>query len=157
MSAAERSRGAHGGGGGGAAGDAAGPDSNRPAASQAHIHPVRVSATGCAKFVDRGHPPELQLGGQIEPLIDGLIFHANARLIQEEHNLEAVSFADRGSHAQEHQIFVREVFRAFRLMESCNMEMGDLVALIRFLKAWCNTHIPKDRRFAPLMLEKTKG
>lgn len=118
------------------------------------IYPVRVAPSECSKYVDRGMPPELQLGGAVEPLIEALVFHCNVRLIQEEHNLEAVSFSDRGSHAQEHQIFVREAFRAQHLVESSNFELADLVKLIQFLKMWCAQHISKDRRFAPLMLEK---
>lgn len=124
------------------------------ASSGVSIYATRAIPTRCAKYVDRGLPPELQRGGLVEPLLEQLVVHCSVRLIQEEHNLEAVSFADRGAHALEHQTFVREVFRAYQLMEGSNFELTDLANLLRFLRLWIRDHIPKDRRFAPLMLEK---
>ena len=123
--------------------------------SSNHVFGHRVTlAEGACRTIDRGHPPDFQKGGKMEPLILALVNHCSAKLIQEEHALEAVSFSDRGPHAAEHQIFVREVFRAHQMMESYNLEMSDLVKLIKFLKSWIKDHIPKDRRYAPLMLEK---
>lgn len=120
-----------------------------------HVFGHRVTlAEGACRTIDRGNPPDFQKGGRIEPLILALVNHCSSKLIQEEHALEAVSFSDRGPHAAEHQIFVREAFRAHQLMEGYNFEMSDLVKLVRFLKSWVREHIPKDRRYAPLMLEK---
>jgi hemerythrin len=120
-----------------------------------HVYARRVGASECAsRFVDRGLPPELQRGGAVEAHIEALVHHGVVRLVQEEHSLEAVSYVDRGAHALEHQVFVREVFRVHHLMEAANLELGDLVRLVLFLKAWLRDHIAKDRRYAPLMLEK---
>lgn len=124
-------------------------------ASSVHVYGHRVTLPEAGfRTIDRGHPPDLQKGGRIEPILESLVMHCSVRLIQEEHSLEAVSFSDRGPHALEHQIFVREVFRAYQLMEQYNLEMSDLVKLIKFLKTWVKDHIPKDRRFAPLLLDK---
>ncbi len=116
------------------------------------VHGHRVTLPeGGFRSIDRGHPLDLQKGGRIEPLLDALVQHCSVRLIQEEHAFEAVSFSDRIPHSMEHQIFVREVFRAYQLMEQYNFELNDLVKLIKFLKNWFKDHIPKDRRYAPLI------
>ena len=48
---------------------------------------------------------------------------------------------------------VAEVARAHRLSEEGNFEMTDLKRLVTFLRRWMNDHVPKDRRFAPLLVD----
>jgi hemerythrin-like metal-binding protein len=90
----------------------------------------------------------------IAPDLDELVTYCARSLTTEEMLLETYGYPDRAAHAAEHQIFFREVSRAHSLMESHNFEHADLCRLVGFLKFWLADHIPKDRRFAPLLVDK---
>jgi len=107
----------------------------------------------CDRFFDQS----LQKGSKTGELIDELVTYCGKHLANEAYLLETYGYPDRVAHVQEHDIFVGEVSKAWRLMEEHNLELADLNHLIAFLKNWLHTHIPKDRRFRELLLEKGYG
>ena len=106
---------------------------------------------------DRHLEPQLQRGGQLAVHLDELVTYCAKHLAAEEVLLETHGYSERVSHAADHDTLVQEVARAHRLCEEGNMEMADLRRIVAFLRHWMNTHIPKDRRFAPLLLDKGYG
>uniref|UniRef100_A0A7S1W1W9 Hemerythrin-like domain-containing protein n=1 Tax=Neobodo designis TaxID=312471 RepID=A0A7S1W1W9_NEODS len=106
---------------------------------------------------DRYLEPQLQRGGELAPHIDELVTYCAKHLAAEELLLETHGYSERVTHAAEHDTLVQEVGRAHRLCEEGNMEMADLRRLVAFLRQWMASHIPKDRRFAPLLLDKGYG
>ena len=107
--------------------------------------------------MDRFFDPSLQKGSEIGNQINNLVSYCAKQLANEEHLLETYGYVDRVSHVQEHETFVAEVSRVWRLMEEHNLELSDVHGLIAFLKNWLHVHIPKDRRFRELLIEKGFG
>jgi hemerythrin-like metal-binding protein len=108
-------------------------------------------------MVSRFLCPGLQRGSPTGQLIDDLVTYCAKHLAYEEYILETYGYQDRLGHNQEHEQFAYEIGRAHKLMEEFNFENSDLAYLVYFLKYWLKSHIPKDRRFAPLLLEKGLG
>lgn len=86
--------------------------------------------------------------------LDDLVTYCARYLTNEDHLLDTYNYADRAQHGQDHVLFAREVHRAHSLMESHNMEEVDAIRLVTFLRSWLVEHIPKDRRYAPLLVDK---
>ena len=107
--------------------------------------------------VDRHLGAQLQSGSELASQLDELVTYCAKMLAAEELLLETHSYTERVSHAAEHEIMVAEVCRAHRMAEEGNLEPHDLQRLVAFLRKWMNEHIPKDRRFAPLLLDKGYG
>lgn len=110
-----------------------------------------------APITDRKFDDRLQKGRDketITPEIEDLVTYCAKYITAEEHMLETYNYPDRAAHGLEHQLLVKEVQRAHSLLESYNMEESDVARLVTFLKTWIAEHIPKDRRFAPLLVDK---
>jgi hemerythrin-like metal-binding protein len=116
-----------------------------------NLSPVNKVRTG---IVHRHLNAQLQRGSEMSALLDALVTYCAKHLTAEELLLETHGYPDRAAHAQEHQLLVNEVCRAQRLSEEGNLEMSDVRNLVTFLRRWMNEHIPKDRRFAPLLMDK---
>jgi hemerythrin-like metal-binding protein len=108
-------------------------------------------------IVDRHLETQLQRGTEMSKHLDDLVTYCSKHLSAEEVLLETHNYPERLSHAAEHELMVVEVCRAHRLCEEGNLEMDDVRRLVTFLRRWMNEHIPKDRRFAPLLLDKGYG
>lgn len=106
---------------------------------------------------DRHLNSYLQKGSRVGAYLDDLVTYCAKHLLAEEFLLETHGYADRAGHAAEHETLVAEAARAHRLCEEGNLEIVDVNRLIHFLRRWMTEHIPRDRRFAPLLLDKGFG
>lgn len=106
---------------------------------------------------DRHLNPHLQKGTRMSSLLDDLVTYCAKHLAAEDLLLETHGYSDRLGHAAEHETFVSEVCRVHRLCEEGNLELQDVDQMIKFLRRWMTDHIPRDRRFAPLLLDKGYG
>lgn len=105
----------------------------------------------------RSFNPTFQKGSKVCDCLGRLVSYSLRNLTSEDHILETYSYADRATQQQEHAAFAEQMCRYLKLSEEFSLEEGDLIHLLTFLKLWVREHIPRDRRYAPLLLEKGIG
>lgn len=105
----------------------------------------------------RAFPACYQRPSAVWECLGRLVTYCLRSLAAEDHILETYGYADRATQMQEHEAFGEQVCRYHRLSEECALEEEDLLHLLVFLKLWVREHIPRDRRYAPLLLEKGIG
>ncbi len=118
------------------------------------------SGAASKKFPIVGHrqmDPNFQRGSQLAKIIDDLVSYTAKYLIAEDHMLDTFAYVDRQSQFHDHELFTNEVARAFKLVEDYNMQESDVRRLLQFLKYWIAEHIPRDRKYAPMLIEKGVG
>ena len=101
--------------------------------------------------------PHFQRGSQLAKIIDDLVSYTAKYLVAEDHTLDTFAYIDRQSQFHDHELFTNEVARAFKLVEDFNMQEADVRRLLQFLKYWIAEHIPRDRKYAPMLIEKGVG
>jgi hemerythrin-like metal-binding protein len=121
-----------------------------------------ASATVClAKVVpiigNRQPDPNFQRGSNIAKIIDELVSYTAKYLITEDHMLDTFAYVDRQSQNNDHELFTNEVARVFKLVEDYKVQETDVRRLLHFLKCWISEHIPRDRKYAPMLIEKGVG
>lgn len=105
----------------------------------------------------RQFDPDLQRGSEMAKVIEDLVTYTCKYLLVEDHLLETYAYVDRAMQQQDHELFTCEVSYCFRLMEDCSCQVGDIRRLLLFLRLWLSGHIPRDRKYAPMLIEKGVG
>ncbi len=139
-------------------------NSSSPGTSSNHTSAaafVGFASTGASQNLPivghRQMDPNFQRGSQLAKIIDDLVSYTAKYLTAEDHMLDTFAYVDRQSQFHDHELFTNEVARAFKLVEDYNVQESDVRRLLQFLKYWIAEHIPRDRKYAPMLIEKGVG
>jgi hemerythrin len=105
----------------------------------------------------RQFDPQLQRGSELSKLVEDLVTYTCKYLLVEDHMLETYAYPDRGMQQQDHELFSNEVSLLFKLVEDYNCQLSDLRRMLVFLRLWMAEHIPRDRKYAPMLIDKGVG
>jgi hemerythrin len=109
--------------------------------------------------------PALQGGGncaqqqpsELQKVVEDLVTYTCKFLLAEDHMLETYAYPDRALQQQDHELFSNEVSFLFKLVEEKNTQISDVRRMLVFLRLWLSGHIPRDRKYAPMLIEKGVG
>ncbi|CUG90929.1 hemerythrin-like metal-binding protein, putative [Bodo saltans] len=107
----------------------------------------------------RQFDPLLQAASNVElnKVVEDLVTYTCKFLLAEDHMLETYAYPDRALQQQDHELFVNEVSFLFKLVEENNAQLSDIRRMLVFLRLWLSGHIPRDRKYAPMLIEKGVG
>lgn len=107
----------------------------------------------------RQFDPSLQAGSssQLHNVVEDLVTYTCKHLLAEDHMLETYAYPDRALQQQDHELFANEVSFLFKLVEENNAQICDVRRMLVFLRLWLAGHIPRDRKYAPMLIEKGVG
>jgi hemerythrin len=105
----------------------------------------------------RQFDPNFQRGSTVHAIVEDLVTYTFKYLQAEDHLLETYAYVDRASQAQDHEQFTQEVTFLLKLMEDFAATHDNVWRLLTFLRLWINEHIPRDRKYAPLLIDKGVG
>lgn len=131
-----------------------------PASSSGHIPAATCSLSSFSKYPVVGHrqfDPDLQSGSETAKIVEDLVTYTCKYLLVEDHLLETYAYVDRAMQQQDHELFTCEVSYCFRLIEEYSCQISDIRRLLLFLRLWLSGHIPRDRKYAPMLIEKGVG
>lgn len=130
------------------AGGSDGSDPYLPLHNERHPFPV----VGHKQF-----DPMLQRGSEIAKIVEDLVTYTCKFLLVEDHLLETYAYVDRSMQAQDHELLANEVSFLFKSVEDFSAQLSDVRRLMVFLRLWMLEHIPRDRKYAPMLIEKGVG
>jgi hemerythrin len=107
----------------------------------------------------RQFDPLLQASSNVElnKVVEDLVTYTCKFLLAEDHMLETYAYPDRALQQQDHELFINEVSFLFKLVEENNAQLSDIRRMLVFLRLWLSGHIPRDRKYAPMLIEKGVG
>lgn len=128
--------------------------------SKSRTHLFAAGLVGQPSFPvvgNRQFDPRLQRGSDVAKVVEDLMTYTCKYLLVEDHLLDTYAYVDRAMQQQDHELFASEVAFALKLSEEHNCQIGDIRRLLVFLRLWLTGHIPRDRKYAPMLIEKGVG
>lgn len=100
---------------------------------------------------NRQFDPRLQHDSPVGKLVEDLVTYTYKYLVAEDHVLETYAYVDRVFQQQDHELFASEVSFLFKMAQDHNVQLLDLRRMLVFLRIWTQEHIPRDRKYAPML------